>query len=154
MDNRLILIEQNDNITGVNFVITSTKLYAPVVTLSSNDNIKFLEKIKQDFKRTISWNKYRSEITTQPKLFIFSFKNGNDDATRNPFGKSYIPLIEISQYRTNKKHMKNLSKCQEIMTIGEEIYWIICIINIITNSLVWIYQDRQIRIFLNKLILQ
>ena len=67
MDKRLILTEQNDNITCVNFVITSTKLCAPVVTLSINDNTKFLEKIKQDFKRTISWNKYRSEITTQPK---------------------------------------------------------------------------------------
>ena len=38
-------------------MITSTKLYVPVVTLSINDNIKFLEKIKQGFKRTISWNK-------------------------------------------------------------------------------------------------
>ena len=26
--------------------------------------IKFLENIKQGFKRTISWNQYRSEITT------------------------------------------------------------------------------------------
>ena len=48
-------------------MITSSKLYVPVVTLSINDNIKFLENVKQGFKRTISWNKYRSEITTQPK---------------------------------------------------------------------------------------
>ena len=48
-------------------MITSTKLYAPVVTLSINDNIKFLENMKQGFKRTFSWNKYRSEITTQTK---------------------------------------------------------------------------------------
>ena len=32
-----------------------------------NDNIKFLENIKQGFKRTISWNKYRFEIITQTK---------------------------------------------------------------------------------------
>ena len=38
------------NISGVNFVITSTKLYVPVVTLSMNDSIKFLENIKQGFK--------------------------------------------------------------------------------------------------------
>ena len=37
---------------------THTKLYVPVVTLSVNDNIKFLENIKQGFKKTISWNKY------------------------------------------------------------------------------------------------
>ena len=34
----------------------STKLYVPVVTLSMNNNIKFLENLKQQFKRTISWN--------------------------------------------------------------------------------------------------
>ena len=53
--------------TSATFQINNAKLYVPVVNLSINDNIKFLENIKQDFKRTISWNKYRSEITTQPK---------------------------------------------------------------------------------------
>ena len=48
-------------------MITSPKLYVPVVTLFTDDNIKFLENIKQGFKRTVSWNKYRSEITTQTK---------------------------------------------------------------------------------------
>ena len=46
-------------------MITSSKLYFLVVTLHIKDNIKFLEDLKQGFKRTISWNKYRSEITTQ-----------------------------------------------------------------------------------------
>ena len=46
-------------------MITSTKLYVPVITLSIKDNIKFFENIKQGFTRTISWNKYRSKITTQ-----------------------------------------------------------------------------------------
>ena len=71
--------------------MNNAKLYIQVFTLSINDNIKFLENIKQEFKRTISWNKHRSEITTQPKnnnidylidptlrnnrLFVFSFKN-------------------------------------------------------------------------------
>ena len=32
-----------------------------------NDNIKFLERLKQGFKRTVSWNKYRSVIKTQSK---------------------------------------------------------------------------------------
>ena len=56
-----VLIEYHNNITGINFMITSTKLYVPVVTLYINDNIKFLGNIKQGFKRTILWNKYRSE---------------------------------------------------------------------------------------------
>ena len=40
--------------------------------------------------------------------------------------------------------MKNLLECQEIMTIQQEIYQIIFIIKNIINSLVQIYQDKQI----------
>ena len=36
------------------FMISSTKLYIPVVALSINGNIKFLENIKEGFKRSIS----------------------------------------------------------------------------------------------------
>ena len=43
--------------------INNTKLYVVVVSLSINNNIKFLENVKQGFKITISWKKYRSEIT-------------------------------------------------------------------------------------------
>ena len=58
-----VLIGKNYHITGAGFIITSTKLYVPVVFLY----IKFLENIKEGFKRTISWNKYRPEITSQSK---------------------------------------------------------------------------------------
>ena len=62
-----VLIEEDDNISGATFAITSTKLYVPFVTLSINDNIKFIENIKQELKRTISWNKYGPEIIVQLK---------------------------------------------------------------------------------------
>ena len=39
------------------FAITDTKLYAPVVTLSSQNNAKLSQQLKSGFKRTISWNK-------------------------------------------------------------------------------------------------
>ena len=39
--------------TGGTFQINNAKLYAPAVALSKNDNIKFLQEIKQGFKRTI-----------------------------------------------------------------------------------------------------
>ena len=48
-----VLIQHHNNVKGTNSMITSTKLYVPVVVL---------ENIKQGFKRTIFWNKYRSEI--------------------------------------------------------------------------------------------
>ena len=81
---------------GALFQTTSSKLYVSVATLSINDNIKFLENLKQGFKRKTSWKKYKSEITTQAKnnnlyymidptirktdrLFLVSFKTDDDD---------------------------------------------------------------------------
>ena len=39
------------------FTITDTKLYVPVVTLSTHGNAKLLEQLKSGFKRTVNWNK-------------------------------------------------------------------------------------------------
>ena len=44
------------------FKITETKLYIPVVTLSTQDNAKLLQQFKSGFKRKINWNKYESNI--------------------------------------------------------------------------------------------
>ena len=110
--------------------------------MSIKNNIKFLENIKKGFKTTISWNKYISEITTEPKnnnldylidakfrninrLFLLSFKNGDNDRTRGSFDKYYMPLVKTKDFnalidndpffelpvKKNKKRMKNLFKC-------------------------------------------
>ena len=78
-----------------------------------------------------------------------------------------MPLVEIKDFNAlidnktlfdqpvktrNNKRMKNLSKCQELMIIQQKIYKIFRVIKIIINLLVEIYQDKQIRIFFNKLI--
>ena len=63
--------------TSATFQINNAKLCILVVTLSINDNIKLKKYIKQGFKRTISWIKYRSEIAREPK-------NNNLDHTTNP----------------------------------------------------------------------
>ena len=44
--------------------LTETKLYIPVVTLSTQDNAKLLPQLKSSFKRIINWNKYLAK----PKL--------------------------------------------------------------------------------------
>ena len=43
------------------FKISDTKLYVPVVTLSTQENTKFLQQLKSGFKRVINWNKYLSK---------------------------------------------------------------------------------------------
>ena len=81
------------------FKITETKLYVPVVTLSTQDNVKLLQQLKSGFKRTISWNKYQSnpKIYSQTRylndfadpifqgvniLFVLSFENEDDKTSR------------------------------------------------------------------------
>ena len=43
------------------FEIIETKLYVPVVTLSTKDNAKLLRKLKSGFKKTNNWDKYLSK---------------------------------------------------------------------------------------------
>ena len=84
------------NSTGAGrFEITDTKLYVPVVTLSTQDNAKLLQQLKYGFKRIINWNKYQSDPKTYAqnrylnhlvnpsfhgvnRLFVLSFENEND----------------------------------------------------------------------------
>ena len=61
------IVLEIDNPEDATFQITDTKLYVPVVTLSKENDIKLLEQLKSGFKRTIKWNKYRSQMTIQPQ---------------------------------------------------------------------------------------
>ena len=45
-------------LTELEFKITDTKLYVPVVTSSKENDTKLLQQLKTGFKRTIKWNKY------------------------------------------------------------------------------------------------
>ena len=97
--------------TNEAFQKKDAKLYVPVVTLSTKDD-SFLEQLKPGFKRTIKWNKCRSEMTNQTKtnnwnylinptfnkvnrLFVLSFKNEED---RTSFPKYYVPKVEIIDF--------------------------------------------------------
>ena len=57
------------NSTGAGiFAITDTKLYVPIVTLSTQDNSKLLQQLKSGFKRVSNRNKYLSK-----PLFYFHY---------------------------------------------------------------------------------
>ena len=47
------------------FTIIDSKLYVPVVTLSTQDNAKKLEKLQSGSKRTINLNKLDPKVTVQ-----------------------------------------------------------------------------------------
>ena len=58
-------LAENARPTGATFDIKKCKLYVPVVTLSKDDEIKLLTNLKSEFKREITWNKHRSQMTTE-----------------------------------------------------------------------------------------
>ena len=80
--------------------------------MSTKDDNNFLQELKSGFKRTIKWNKYRSEMTNQTKtnnlnylidptyfkvnrLFVLSFEN-EEDRTSFMYQKYYVPKVEIT----------------------------------------------------------
>ena len=103
----------NTNSTGTGtFEITDTKLYVPVVTLSTQENAKLLEQLKSGFKRVINWNKYLSKpesfrrnanlnYLVKPsfqginRLFVLAFEG---DTQRTSHSGYYLPNAEIKDY--------------------------------------------------------
>ena len=64
LEKRVIINTWRDaSLTNATFKITDRKLYVSVVTLSTENDKTLLEQLKTGFKRTIEWNKYRSEMT-------------------------------------------------------------------------------------------
>ena len=109
----------NNPPTGLEFQIKDTKLYVPVVTLSKENDTMLLENLKSGFKKTIKWNKYRSQMTIQNNnnnlnylidptftsvntLFVLSFESieGNNVKKdyRDSFSHYYVPNIQIKDY--------------------------------------------------------
>ena len=105
-------VDEINNPTNATFKITDCKLYVPVVTLSAENDNKLLEQLKTGLKRTIKWNKYRSEIFNQTKnntlnhlidprftnvnrLFALSFEN---ETGRTSFSEYYAPKVEIKDF--------------------------------------------------------
>ena len=56
-----VIVSTNVANQNATFAITDTKLYVPVVTLSTQDNAKLLQQLNAGFKRVIKWNKYLSK---------------------------------------------------------------------------------------------
>ena len=56
-----VLFSNNVANQNATFAITNTKLYVPVVTLSTKESTKFLQQLKSGLKRVVNWNKYLSK---------------------------------------------------------------------------------------------
>ena len=100
-------VDQEPTIT-----ITDTKIYVPVVTLSTQDNANLLLWWKSGFKRTINWNKYEPKVKVEqwyryldflinPSfqgvniIFVLSFENNGG---RINYTGYYLPLVEVKNF--------------------------------------------------------
>ena len=107
-----VLISTVTQNQAATFAITDTKLYVPVVTLSTQENTKFLQQLKSGFKRVINWRKYLSKpelLAQNPNLnhlvepsfqgvnrfFVLAFENDNH---RTSDERYYLPTVEIKDY--------------------------------------------------------
>ena len=111
------------NSTGAGtFEIRDTKLYVPVVNLSTQDNDKLFQELKSGFKRTVNWNKYlpKPELLgrdpnlnhlVEPsfkgvnRLFVLTLEN---DTQRTSHSGYYLPNVELKHYN--------------VMTNGENLF--------------------------------
>ena len=79
-----------------------------MVTLSTQEDAKFLQQLKSCFKRVINWNKYLSKpelLAQNPslkylvgpsfqgvnRLFVLAFENGDDRTSNNEY---YLPTVK------------------------------------------------------------
>ena len=94
------------------FAMTDTKIYVPVVTLSTQENTKFLQQLKSGFKRVFNWIKYLSKpelLAQNPnlnhlaepsfqgvnRLFVLALEG---DAQRTKHDAYLLPNVEIKDY--------------------------------------------------------
>ena len=100
--------------TAATFAITDSKLYVPVVTLKTEDNVKLSKLLNEGFKRLVYWNKrkiilrdYDNEYIRQrldasfqgfSKLFVLAYARGDNVTNENSYKKYFLTGIKIKNY--------------------------------------------------------
>ena len=98
------------------FKITNTKLYVPIVALSSKVNVKLVKLSEEGFKRPVYWNEYQTKIETRDldnnnltrfsldasfqgvkRLFVLPFNNSTVNVSNNPINNTNNRVLRNSQ---------------------------------------------------------
>ena len=132
--------------TTATFKIIDAKLYVPVVTLSSEDNVK-LSKLLSEFKRPIYWNEYKvfpskiveiasvngqkyikelvnSSCQGVKRLFVLTYnstENDNGQVSIDSYKKYFLPRVKIENYNIEiagrSFYDQPIKQCDEITKI-------------------------------------
>ena len=65
------------------FQVTSTKLYVPIVTLSTKDNVNLKKQLNEEFIRPVYWNEYKYKAETK------TIDNNNNNPIRFSLDASF-----------------------------------------------------------------
>ena len=109
-----ILTSEAGNTT---FTITDARLYVPVVTLSIEDNAKMTKLLREGFKRSVYWNKYKvipnkiynrnndirelldASYQGAKRLFVLAYDNTDANrVTADSHRRYFLPRIKIENY--------------------------------------------------------
>ena len=101
--------------TAATFTITDTKLYVPVVTLKTEDNVKLSKLLSERFKRSAYWNKYQAILKDHAEnknirerldasfqgvnqLIVFAYAHDNNITNENPYRIYFLLRHKIKDY--------------------------------------------------------
>ena len=106
------------SIAATTFKITNTKLYVPIVTLSSKYNAKLVKFLDSGVNRPVYWNEYQRKIETRNldnnnlkrfpldasfqgvgRLFVLAFDNTEGAAKKSRKKQSYKRFSPKSKYK-------------------------------------------------------
>ena len=107
-------------IANTTFKITNTKLYVPIVTLSSKDNAKLVKLLEGRVNRPVYWNEYKAKTEARNldksnptrfsldacfqgvrRLFVLTFDNTDNGAKKietSSNRKHFLPRVNITNY--------------------------------------------------------
>ena len=107
------------NLVGAStFTITDAKLYVPIVTLSTEDNVTLSKLLSEGFKRPVYWNEYkiipnktydenyyireRLDASYQgvKRLFVLAYRylRCANRVTADSHGRYFLPRVKIESY--------------------------------------------------------
>ena len=101
------------NGTAATFTITDTKLYAPIVNLKTEQNVKLSKLLNKGFKRPVYWNHYKiflknyaqnknirerldASFQGVSRLVVLTYQRGNNYVNEEAFNN--LPKIKIEKY--------------------------------------------------------
>ena len=134
-----VLSSANGDRGDVSFKITATKLYVPIVTLSTKDNVNLTKQLNEGFKRSVYWNEYASKIESKEpnndnvtrfpldalfqgvsRLFFLAFNNTTVDVADNPINQ-IANRVQRDSYRKYFLPRVNLTK-YNVLIDGRNFY--------------------------------